>query len=597
MRGQRHSQGQGEQAAVQANLPLLLNLIGSYCSYIDKERSIIERQRSRVSSGKSRLAPEESASDSEFANKSLALLKMREKLVEARNFLEGKPSAMEKELGNRKFSSLPPASQLEVLVGASIGANRIYEAAHIFNWREEILSAVPRTIGECTPEKVRELKAYLSAALSEQEELLAGLKAQKAAILEFEKLKPELAKRGQASNAPPSTTDAAPSIRSQFSVKQLDRFIADRQKAVDRLVEAQGFLDDPHKLTVNAGLSIKTALDFDSNATSYYLKSGAPSQIGMIALDVAALLGSFVLPVAGAAYFSCRGLQIVGYDYAKHGRLTPESTGGIAMALLPAKYLGIFGKAAGTAGAAISAGAGAYVMASSATATIDIITDAGKAGWAQADVEGVLSNGLFIGVGFLGAWQPAKGMRRGFVRGEAKPVSNLGEQGFLALRLSTNDGLAVGLSRLAAAELRQGYEKLGLAVENAKAANFDKPSVSAIEAEAWNLNAIIGQAKARAEASQPTGILRIIGSTDRELAYHFSTSLTHYFANPLSYLTNLAVLREAKPFSAKEVGRVNSIMAETGHWIRALENVQEYSTKTVHGSRAMDLGPEPAELR
>jgi hypothetical protein len=183
------------------------------------------------------------------------------------------------------------------------------------------------------------------------------------------------------------------------------------------------------------------------------------------------------------------------------------------------------------------------------------------------------------------------------VRGEELSVSKLGEQGFLALRLSTNNGLAVGLSRLAAAELRHGYEKLGLAVENAKAANFDMQSVSAIEAEAWNLNAIIVQAKARAEASQPTGLLRLVGNTDKELAYHFSTSLTHYFANPLSYLTNLAALREARPFSGKEVGRVNAIMAETGHWIRALENVQGYSTKTVNGSRAMDFGPEPAELR
>ncbi|MEW6328581.1 MAG: hypothetical protein AB1468_00540, partial [Candidatus Micrarchaeota archaeon] len=139
---------------------------------------------------------------------------------------------------------------------------------------------------------------------------------------------------------------------------------------------------------------------FARNALDYLLKDHPwITDIAVLGASALAMYGSwgvlspYVVTVA-SAYFTGKGAGIVATDIAIHGKPTKESIGGVAMAVVPAAKLG---GALGIAGRL----SGGYLIASGAVNEVKIVVDAEKTGWTRSDVENLISNGVFIGIGFV----------------------------------------------------------------------------------------------------------------------------------------------------------------------------------------------------
>jgi len=354
-----------------------IDVIDHYISFLDKTYESIGRREKAA-------AAEEKP---HFGDQRVTLLQMKSYLTKLKTALD-----------SEEFLSLDNNGKIPFIMEANIQANRIYVNAHVFDWRYKILDAAPKVDKDYdNPEIMRNFKAYINAALSESEGMLKALKEEKKEVIQKEGV------------------DSA-------KAKGMDRFIHERETVIHSLDEAKDCLRERGRAVAEAPAQVSYALDSDSEANIRYYKSKIPlnkkimADATMLAMIGIGFIPSFgITQAASLTYFECKGLEIVADDYAVHGKLTKESIPGFAMALIPTAGLGELGIAGKTL-SYIGKASGAYLMTSCGIGSLDIVVDAKDAGWSAADVEGVISNGIFMGFAFAGPRMSRKLAERSVLR-------------------------------------------------------------------------------------------------------------------------------------------------------------------------------------
>ncbi len=318
--------------------------------------------------------------------------------------------------------SVKEKEQLIALVGNSVlAADKLYEFALGVVWRDKILNPyfieplLPQGSEEERRETLRRTKEYVGAAINAYGRVIQNMDEMRVPVTD-EKGKPVFDENG------------AQKTKKLFSDDAVAEFAKRERAASEMLANAYKLLDKGDLEGARAPL--KRALELDEKANGYFEKQYAQAlndykiderrkqhefarnaldyllkdhpwitDIAVLGASALAMYGSFGLAspyvaTVASAYFTGKGAGIVATDVVIHGKPTKESIGGVAMAVVPAAKLG------GTLGIAGRL-SGGYLIASGTVNEVKIVVDAEKTGWTRSDVENFISNGVFIGVGFV----------------------------------------------------------------------------------------------------------------------------------------------------------------------------------------------------